>query len=71
MSVLKAIDEKLDSHIAFAKAGFAKTEPVVEAMEGMKTGIKVIGWIGSKAAVVGAFLAAMVGAWFTIKDHFK
>jgi hypothetical protein len=70
-TLLKGIDLKLDGHITFAKERFEKVEPVVEAMEGMKTGIKVIGWVGSKATAIGAAVVAIVGAFFTIKDHWK
>jgi hypothetical protein len=61
-AILKSINEKLDAHIVFAKDRFSSVEPIVEAMETMQTGIKVIGWIGSKATAIAALVAAVLGA---------
>ena len=61
----KLIDIKgtLDGHIKTTDGFRQKVEPVAEAMETMKGGIKVIGWIGSKITAIGLFLAALVGAF--------
>jgi hypothetical protein len=70
-TMLSSIDSELKQHITFAKERFERVEPVVEALDGMKSGIKVIGWIGSKASALAAFFAATVTAFFVWKDHWK
>lgn len=69
--MLASIDTELKQHIAFAKDRFERVDPVVEALDGMKAGIRVIGWIGSKASAIGAFFAAIITAFFVWKDHMK
>lgn len=59
---LRNIVIKLDSHIVDLGAVKKQVTPVVEAIDAMQGGIRVIGWIGSKVTAVAALIAAVVGA---------
>jgi hypothetical protein len=59
---LHGIAVKLDSHIIATKDLKDKVTPVVDAMEAMQGGIRVIGWLGSKVAAIGVAVAAIFGA---------
>jgi len=61
-ATLNGIKTNLDGHIRTTAELKKKVEPVVDAMETMQTGIKVIGWIGSKITAIGLFAAAIIGA---------
>lgn len=56
------IEGKLDTHIEATRKLEAKVTPVVETIDAMSAGVKVIGWIGSKMTAIGLFIAAIIGA---------
>jgi 2-oxoglutarate dehydrogenase complex dehydrogenase (E1) component-like enzyme len=65
-AALQEINKKLDKHVQTVKIDMEKVQPVVEAMDSMKTGIKVIGWIGNKVAAIAVVVTAIIGtiiAW--------
>jgi len=62
-ATLNGIKITLDGHIKTTAELRKTVEPVAEAMETMQTGIKVIGWIGSKITAIGLFVAAVIGGF--------
>jgi hypothetical protein len=70
-TALASITNKLDGHITYAKEELGKVKPVVEAMETMQTGIKVIGWIGSKATAIATLVTGIFAAILAWKGYFK
>jgi uncharacterized coiled-coil protein SlyX len=59
---LNGIKKTLEAHITTTQELREKMEPVAEAMQTMKSGIKVIGWLGSKVSALIAGLLAVFGA---------
>jgi len=59
---LNGISGKLDGHIQTTAQLTAKVTPVVEKMESMDKGIRVIGWLGTTVAKIAAGLLAVLGA---------
>lgn len=62
------VKTNLDAHIETTKQLRLKVEPVAEAMQTMKAGIKVIGWLGSKVSALIAAALTFFGAltaWHT------
>ena len=59
---LHAIKGTLEEHIESERTIDKKIEPILDAMHAMQTGIKVIGWIGSKVTAVSLLVAAAIGA---------
>lgn len=59
--VTQETSEKLDTHIETTRQLQVKVAPVIEAMETMKGGIRVIGWIGSKATALIIIASSLLG----------
>jgi len=67
---LTGISDKLDKHIESTAELKQQVTPVVDAMDTMRNGIKVMGWIGSKATAIGGAIATIVAglaAWHNWK----
>lgn len=58
---------KLGRHIESTEELRKKVNPVVEAMETMQSGIRVIGWLGGSFKWVASIVGACAAAWVAWK----
>jgi hypothetical protein len=68
---LSGIRSTLDGHIRTTQELREKVEPVVASLETMKSGIKVIGWLGSKVSALIAGALALFGALTAWHNWYK
>lgn len=68
---LSGIQSTLDDHIAVVGDLKEKVEPIISSMDTMKSGIKVIGWLGSKVSALIAGALALFGALTAWHNWYK
>jgi hypothetical protein len=69
-ATLVGIARKLDDHIDSTTNWKTEIKPALEAITTMKSGVQVLGWIGSKFAALIAGAAAVFGV-FTAWHNWK